>query len=188
MLQASLTSKAGFRDGSQPGRSERFPTFLADAVAHAPEALERLRELLHLVDEAALHYRARVKGAGGLFGHQPLHPCDCPVRARARRPPSWRPSVLTLTTRPDTAYWPLVESSRCQRAEASCRYCADVLIPDVPVCEQCARIEPRIMGKLRARRWTARSNSARRWSRREGAWSVPRVTKPSLVASGTTSA
>lgn len=38
-----------------------------------------------------------------------------------------------------------------QVAEASCRYCADVLIPDVPACEQCARIEPRIMGKLRAR-------------------------------------
>lgn len=37
-----------------------------------------------------------------------------------------------------------------QVAEASCLYCSDVLIPDVPACEGCARIEPRIMGKLRA--------------------------------------
>jgi hypothetical protein len=35
-------------------------------------------------------------------------------------------------------------------AEASCLYCADVLIPDEPACEQCARLEPRIMRKLRA--------------------------------------
>ncbi len=38
-----------------------------------------------------------------------------------------------------------------QVAEASCLYCADVLIPDEPACEECARIEPRIMWKLRAR-------------------------------------
>ena len=37
-----------------------------------------------------------------------------------------------------------------QVAEASCLYCADVLIPDVPACEACARIAPRIIGKLRA--------------------------------------
>ena len=37
-----------------------------------------------------------------------------------------------------------------QVPEASCLYCADVLIPDVPACEACARIEPRIMGKLQA--------------------------------------
>jgi len=35
-------------------------------------------------------------------------------------------------------------------AEASCLYCSDTLIPDAPACEECARIEPRIMGKLRA--------------------------------------
>lgn len=37
-----------------------------------------------------------------------------------------------------------------QVAEASCLYCADVLIPDVRACEECARIEPRITWKLRA--------------------------------------
>jgi hypothetical protein len=35
-------------------------------------------------------------------------------------------------------------------AEASCLYCSDFLIPDVPACEECARIEPRITRKLRA--------------------------------------
>jgi hypothetical protein len=34
-------------------------------------------------------------------------------------------------------------------AEASCLYCADVLIPDVPACEACAQVESRITGKLR---------------------------------------
>jgi len=37
-----------------------------------------------------------------------------------------------------------------QVAEASCLYCADVLIPDVPACAECGRIVPRIMRKLRA--------------------------------------
>src|SRR6185312_13838468 len=34
-------------------------------------------------------------------------------------------------------------------AEASCLYCADVLIPDVRACEACAQVESRITGKLR---------------------------------------
>jgi hypothetical protein len=37
-----------------------------------------------------------------------------------------------------------------QSATTSCRYCSDVLIPDVPACEACARIEPRIARMIRA--------------------------------------
>jgi hypothetical protein len=36
-----------------------------------------------------------------------------------------------------------------QGAQVSCPYCSDVPIPDGPACEECARIEPRIMGKIR---------------------------------------
>lgn len=35
-------------------------------------------------------------------------------------------------------------------AATSCLYCSDVLVPDVPACEACARIEPRIVRKIRA--------------------------------------
>lgn len=41
----------------------------------------------------------------------------------------------------------LMRSTRV--GEASCLYCSDVLIPDVRPCEECARLEPRITGKLR---------------------------------------
>ena len=37
-----------------------------------------------------------------------------------------------------------------QGAATSYLYCSDVLIPDVPPCEACARIEPRIVRKVRA--------------------------------------
>jgi len=37
-----------------------------------------------------------------------------------------------------------------QGAATSCLYCSDVLIPDVPACEACARIEPRIARMIRA--------------------------------------
>ena len=58
MPKAALTSEAGcdFRVGLQPGRRDRFPTFLAHTVSPAPKPLERLRELGNLIDEPTLRF------------------------------------------------------------------------------------------------------------------------------------
>lgn len=57
----------------------------------------------------------------------------------------WDAQGVTLTVRRE------VRSMKpAQGAEPPCLYCADVLNPDVRACEECARLELRITGKLRA--------------------------------------
>src|SRR4029077_20726318 len=125
MLQVALTSEAGcnFRCGAKPGRRNRVSTFLAGAVLPAPEPLERLRELVRLVDERRCRGFLRrlglfLKGAGELFEHHPsAHAADesqqvaqllaqpldvlphslSPCRACPVAESFWRPSGLTLT-------------------------------------------------------------------------------------------
>jgi hypothetical protein len=74
-------------------------------------------------------------------------------------------------------------------AEASCLYCSDFLIPDVPRAKSAPELNHGSLGNSGPGRSTPPSYSARRWSPGERASSVPHVTRPSSrIASGTTSA
>src|ERR1700720_3628050 len=104
MLHAVLTSEAScdFRCGSQSGRRDRGPTFLAATVFPTPEPLERLCQRVRLLD-APTRRCVRplgmfLKGAEELLEHHfPFHAADgTTLRAPARRSPSLPTPLLCV--------------------------------------------------------------------------------------------